>query len=106
MAQELAAFYHPGAADPVGNLTVPEILAVIELAAHDLGELVEKHLPGGHLLTINDWKRAHSLTKWYNTASNLWWIVSAFINPLETGARYAASRVGLSEPLRMLQQNL
>src|SRR5207302_480868 len=29
MGQELAAFFHPRAADPVANLTVPEILAVI-----------------------------------------------------------------------------
>jgi small GTP-binding protein len=106
MAQELAAFYHPGAADPVGSLTVPEVLAVIELAARDLGELVEKHLPGGHLLTIDDWKRAHQLTQWYSTANNVYWIVSAFLNPVQTGARYAASRVGIGEPLRMLQQNL
>ncbi len=106
MAQELAQFYHPGAADPVGNLTVPEILAVIELASHDLGQLVEQHLPGGHLLTVNDWKRAHQLTKWYGVASNVWWAISALFNPVETGLRYAASRVGVSEPLRMLQQNL
>ena len=106
MALELAAFYHPGAADPVGNLTVPEILAVIELASRDLGELVEKHLPGGHLLTVNDWKRAHQFTRWYSTASNVYWVVSAFLSPIQTGMRYAASRVGISEPLRMLQQNL
>jgi small GTP-binding protein len=106
MAQDLARFYHPGAADPVANLTVPEILAVIELAARDLGELVEKHLPGGHLLTISDWKRAHQLTRWYSTASNVYWIVSAFLNPVQTGMKYAASRVGISEPMRMLQQNL
>src|SRR5437588_6716680 len=28
MAKELAAFYHPGAKDPVAPLTIPEILAV------------------------------------------------------------------------------
>ena len=33
MALELARFYHPGAADPLGERTVPEVLAVIELAA-------------------------------------------------------------------------
>ena len=35
MAQELAVFYHPGTADPLSALTIPELLAVIELAAHD-----------------------------------------------------------------------
>jgi predicted GTPase len=106
MAQELAAFYHPGAQDPVGNLTVPEILAVIELASHDLSELVDQHLPGGHLLTINDWKRAQQITEWYQKASNVYWAIAAFFNPIQTGMRFAASQVGMSQPLRMLQQNL
>jgi predicted GTPase len=106
MAQELARFYYPGAQDPVAKLTVPEILAVIELASHDLSELVDQHLPGGHLLTIDDWRRAQRLTEWYQTASNVWWAISAVFNPLETGARYAASQIGLSQPLKMLQQNL
>ena len=37
---------------------MPEILAVVELAAHDLAEMVDRYLPGGHLLTIRDWQRA------------------------------------------------
>jgi predicted GTPase len=106
MSQELAHFYHPGAQDPVGNLTVPEVLAVIELASHDLSELVDQHLPGGHLLTINDWRRTQQLTQWYQTASNVWWLISAAMNPVQTAARYAASTVGMSQPLKMLQQNL
>jgi predicted GTPase len=106
LAKELAAFYHPGAADPVDNLTVPEVLAVIELAAHDLGVLVEEHLPGGHLLTIRDWKRARQISQWYETGSKVWWAISALFNPVQTGMRYAASQVGLSGPLRLLQQNL
>jgi small GTP-binding protein len=106
MAQELANFYHPGALDPVGALTVPEILAVVELSAHDLSVLIDQHLPGGHLLTINDWKRAQQLTRWYETANNVYWAVSALFNPIQTGMRYAASQVGMSHPLKMLQQNL
>jgi predicted GTPase len=106
LAGELAKFYHPGAGDPVGNLTVPEVLAVVELASHDLSEMVDKHLPGGHLLTINDWKRAQQFSEWYRTASNVYWAVSALFTPIQTGMRYAASQVGISTPLRMLQQNL
>jgi predicted GTPase len=106
LADELSRFYHPGAKDPVGNLTVPEVLAVVELASHDLALLVDNHLPGGHLLTINDWKRAQQMTQWYQAASNVYWAVSALFNPVETGVRFAASQVGLSHPLKMLQQNL
>jgi predicted GTPase len=106
MARELAAFYHPRAQDPVGSLTIPEILAVIELASHDMAELVDRYLPGGHMLTINDWLLARKATKWYQAASNVYWLVSAVFSPLNTGIRYAASSVGLSRPFQMLQENL
>src|SRR5262249_51349295 len=104
--QELAAFYHPGADDPVSSLTVPEVLAVVELASHDLGDLVGKHLPGGHLLTIRDWKRARHLTTLYNIGSNIYWAVAAVSTPRDTGARSLASKVGLGEPMKLLQKNL
>src|SRR5262249_36694257 len=52
LARELAVYYHPQAQDPIGNLTIPEILAVVELSAHDLTEMVDRYLPGGHLLSL------------------------------------------------------
>ena len=106
MANELATFYHPGTANPIDYLTIPEILAVVELASHDLCVLVEHHLPGGHLLTIRDMKRAQRLTELYQKGSNIFWAISALFNPVETGLRYGASQLGMSTPLRMLQQNL
>src|SRR5207248_4647779 len=84
MGMELAAFYHPKAKDPVGNLTVPEILAVVELASHDLAVLVDNYLPGGHLMTINDWRLAKRASDWYQSASNLYWIGSAGSSPANT----------------------
>ena len=106
MGKELAAFYHPKAKDPVGNLTIPEILAVVELASHDMAELVDRYLPGGHMLTINDWKRARKAVDWYQSASTVYWVASALISPINTGLRYAATQMGLTTPLQMLQDNL
>jgi predicted GTPase len=106
MGRELAAFYHPGAEDPYSGLTIPEILAVIELAAHDLGELVEHYLPGGHLLTVSDWRRARQAVDWYQSANNVYWAIAALFSPVQTAARYAGSKVGLSPPWQMLQQHL
>jgi uncharacterized protein len=106
MALELARYYHPRAADPVGDLTIPEILAVVELASQDMGELVDQYLPGGHLLTVNNWKQAQKATEWYATANTLYWAVSALFAPVSTAVRYAASRYGVSKPWQMLQQNL
>jgi predicted GTPase len=106
MGLELARFYHPRAQDPVGSLTVPEMLAVVELASHDLAEMVDQYLPGGHLLTVNDWRKAKKASDWYQRASNVYWLVSSLFSPINTGVRYVASHVGLSRPLQMLQQNL
>jgi predicted GTPase len=106
MALELARFYHPKAQDPIASLTIPEMLAVVELAAHDLAEMVDQYLPGGHLLTVRDWRRARQVSEWYNRASNVYWLISSVFSPVNTGLRYVASQVGLSRPLQMLQQNL
>lgn len=106
MADELARFYHPRAADPVAHLTLPEILAVTELAAHDLAELVDRYVPGGHLLTVQNWRQARRAADWYHTASTVYWMVAALFSPVNTGLRYAASQLGLSRPLDILQQDL
>jgi uncharacterized protein len=106
MALELARFYHPGAQDPISSLTVPEMLAVVELVSHDLAEMVDKYLPGGHLLTVNDWKKARQATEWYQTASNIYWIISSVFSPINTGVRYLASYAGMSRPFQKLQENL
>jgi predicted GTPase len=106
LALEIARFYHPGAADPYGNLTVPEILAVAELAARDLSEMVIKYVPGSHLLTINDWKRARQAIDWYKTGSNVYWLAAAVLNPIETAVRFAASRWGAGSTWDLLQNNL
>jgi predicted GTPase len=106
MALELARAYHPRATDPVGKLTIPEMLAVAELAAHDLAELVDQYLPGGHLLTINHLRQARQAAEWYQTASKVYWLVAGVFSPVKTGLRYAASQLGVSRPWQLLQENL
>jgi small GTP-binding protein len=104
MALELARFYHPRADDPVGALTIPEVLAVVELAAHDMAERVDKFLPGGHLLTINDWKRAKQAADWAPTVSNAYWLGAALFDPIGAGLRFIASRLGMTTSSQRLQQ--
>jgi hypothetical protein len=110
LAMDLARFYHPEATDPIGQRTIPEILAVIELATHDLAEMVHRNLPGGHLMTIDDWrwagKAAVKATDWYQKFSNTYWLLSALVAPLETGLRYAATQAGMARPWGLLRQDL
>lgn len=106
MAMELARFYHPNASNPLGGVTVPEFLTVIELAAHDLGELVDQYLPAGHLMTVDNWRQARKATEWYQKLNNAYWLISAAFSPVNTGIRYATAQIGMSKPWQMLQQNL
>ena len=52
------------------------------------------------------WRRARQALDWYGSASNLYWGITALFAPLETGARFTASKLGLSNSWKMLQQNL
>lgn len=106
MAFELARFYHPDAQNVYSMLTIPELLAVAELAARDLSELVERYIPGSHLLTIDDYKRARQAVDWYRRANNLYWIISAIFSPIETMGRYVVSRVATGSTWDLLQQNV
>ncbi len=106
MAIELAAIYHPHATDPISRLTIPEVLAVVELASHDLGELAKTYLPGGHLLTLDHLRKAQQALDWYKRANTTFWAVSAVLDPIRTGLRYAASKAGLGKPLDLLKENV
>lgn len=106
MALEIARFYHPRARDAIASLTIYEILAVVELAAHDLARMVDQFLPGGHLLTLRDWRRARQAAEWYQTASNLRWLIAGIFNPVRTGLQYMATQAGFSLPWQKVQQNL
>jgi predicted GTPase len=110
MANELAAFYHPEATDPLSHLTAPEVLAVAELVSHDLAELVDKYVPGGHRLSLGEWQQAQRwaqrINEGYKLYANVSWAISALINPISTAARYAASQAGLATPVQMFQQDL
>ena len=105
MALELARFYHPKSADPISFVTIPEILAVIEFATHDLAETVDRYLPAGHLLTIHNWRLAKKMVDWYPTFNKVYWVVAGVLSPVTTAQKFLASQVGVSTPLRALQDN-
>ncbi|CAN5462428.1 hypothetical protein BH10PLA2_BH10PLA2_06140 [soil metagenome] len=106
MAQELARVFHPNAVDPFGPITMPELLTVVELAAHDLADMFEQYVPASHLITVSRFRKAQQAIDWYQKANNIYWLIGALFNPVETGVRLAASRFGLSTTWNKLQENL
>ncbi|HET6575524.1 MAG TPA: GTPase [Fimbriiglobus sp.] len=110
LALQVARVYKPNAADPFGHLTLPEVLACGELVAHDLTALVNKYVPGSHLLTVGDLKRIRNTvdtaSEWYPRLRNVYWIASAIFNPVKTGLQVAATKAGLAPAFAGFQQNL
>ena len=106
----MARVYKPNAADPFGHLTLPEILACGELVAHDLTTLVNKYVPGSHLLSVSDLKRIRNTVdqaaEWYPRLRNVYWVASAIFNPVKTGMQVAATKAGLAPAFAGFQQNM
>lgn len=105
LAQKIAAHYHPGAADPVGSLSVVELLAAIDLITEDLEDWFLHFVPGSHLITVAQWRMLSKAPKWWETAVNAGWLVSIAVNPLNIG-RFLASKFAVEPLTRMIQQNL
>jgi predicted GTPase len=106
LAVELARHYHPHATDPVGGLTVPEILAACELAAEDLADVADKYLPAGHLLTIDRMRSASKIGDWYKKFRNVYWLAALAVDPVNTPFRYVAAQAGMSPAMSCIQNNL
>jgi len=103
LADQVAKVYFPGGVTPFDHLTLPEVLACVELAAADLDELVQKYVPGSHLIRVRDLRSAKKATEWYRFGQNAMWVGSVFINPVQSGTRWAASRFGLDTLFDKLQ---
>jgi predicted GTPase len=106
LANRLARVYRPNAANPFSPVTVPELLTVIELASHDLNELIRKYVPGSHLMTVDHWQKVHQAVGWYKTATNAYWLGSALLDPIKTAVRFGAAKYGIGTPMGLFQQNV
>lgn len=103
LAEQVEQVYDPGGHSPVDHLTLPEVLACAELAAADLNTLVQKYVPGSHLIRVRDLRTAKKATEWYRIGQNAVWLGSTLINPIQSGSRWAASRFGLDTLFERLQ---
>ena len=106
LAEKLAKFYHPRSRDPLDKLSVVEILTVAQLVSEDLEEWFQKYVPGSHLITVGQWRLLARAPDWWNTASNLTWIASILLNPVQGLSRYALSRAFGTPVTQQVQTSL
>jgi predicted GTPase len=103
LADQVAKVYFPGGLTPFDNLTLTEVLACAELAAADLDALVQKYLPGSHMVRVRDLRSAKKASEYYRMGQNAIWVGSVLLNPIQSGTRWAASRFGLDTLFDKLQ---
>ncbi len=105
LAGKIARHYHPKAADPLGKLTVLEILAATQLVSEDLEDWFQRYVPGSHLITVSQWQMLSQAPKWWQAASNAGWIASILVNPVNLG-RYFVSKLAVDPLSKQLQGGL
>ena len=103
---DITRFYHPNAEDPLGPMTVTEVLTAAQLALEDLTELIEVYVPGSRHLTVSRWRTMAKLPRWYKLASDLGYLVSAAFGPATAAGRYLLSRVVLAPTVQLMQDNV
>jgi len=91
LALAVARHYHPKARDPIGSLTVLDLLAAAQLAIEDSAQWCRQYVPASHLLTVDQWRMLGKTPAWLSTASNVTWAASVLMNPLNVG-RYLIAR--------------
>jgi uncharacterized protein len=106
LAVEVGKVYNPDSVDPFDALTLPEVLTCVELAATDLNVMVQKYVPGAHLLRIRDIRRAKQAIGWYKTGQDVYWAGAVLFDPISTGIRYLASRKLLGGLMDRIQNNV
>lgn len=99
LAQDITRVYHPKAADPVSSLTVPEILAALQLAFEDLNTALDDYMPGSHLLTVGHWRKLARLPELTKKFSKFYWPISAVLSPYTAVGRFAGSKAFI-DPLK------
>ena len=104
LALAVARHYHPKAKDPVGSLTVLDLLAAAQLAIEDSANWCRQYVPASHLLTVNQWRMLGHAPAWFSTASNLTWAASVLMNPLNFG-RFLISKLTTESATRQLREH-
>lgn len=105
MAFDLARQYYPDEDDPLGSVTINELLAVAELALHDSAEWIGQHVPGSHLLQLKHWRWLGQAPRYAQMASNISWVAAIVVNPLNI-ARYLTSRMTWDGATRLVQTSV
>lgn len=77
----VAAEYHPTSVNPALEVPVTHALKIVSLVSRDLSAALTQHVPGAHIVTLNDVQRFRTIAGWYPTIHRLYRLGMALVNP-------------------------
>jgi hypothetical protein len=80
--QTVARRFHPSSDQPELEIPVPHVLQIVELVARDLREAFSEHVPGAHILTLNDFRRLGRLAGFARRFYFLYRVISFGFSPV------------------------
>ncbi|MCE9605019.1 MAG: 50S ribosome-binding GTPase [Planctomycetia bacterium] len=83
----VARQFHAKSKRPAFEIPVPHLLHIVELVTHDLRETFSAHIPGSHILTINDLIKLKKVAMYAPTLYRVYRIAALVINPTTALAR-------------------
>ncbi|MDB5387445.1 MAG: mnmE 3 [Planctomycetaceae bacterium] len=89
----VAKKYYPDSDNAVLETPIPHVLRVAELVTNDVRQAFSTHVPGAHILTINDVMRLQRLAQWAPTLNRMYRVASLAVNPMAALARELAGYV-------------
>lgn len=89
----VAKRYYPDSDNAVLETPISHVLKVVELVANDLRQAFSTHVPGSHILTLNDILRLKRLADWYPTLNRIYRVASFAVNPAAAFAKELASYI-------------
>jgi len=104
--ESVARVYHPKSEQPFLEVPATHLFQIVERVARDLRQATQEHVPGSHLVTINDFRRLGRLASWGSQLYNVYRVVSFGINPVSAILREfkdAATRGLMSQSAEEIQ---
>lgn len=85
--ETVAKQFHPRARHPAYEIPVPHLLRIVELVTVDLREAFSGHVPGSHILTINDLIKLKKVATYAPQLYRVYRLIGLILNPTTALAR-------------------
>ena len=92
--ETVARHFHPEQEQPFLEMRIPDLLRIVELLSRDLRVLAAEHVPGSHVVTINDVVKGRKMVgqmqkiyNWYRVAGFAVSPVTAIVNEVRHRVR-------------------